>query len=116
MELIKLSEIPDKVSNLPYAWYNDTCDFADSVKAEFDDINSLSDHNKLIVVVWAYTHAEFAVFQRKLCKMFGWSRYKVRKLIREINQHSTEYFIDVVATFDESTGLLSGRGYMMEEI
>jgi len=114
-----LSSFNNRISKLPIysGWFNTDCGFKDSYKEETEaDFSGLNDHEKLALYVYAYTKIEMAVFKRGIINYFGWTNYKVRKIVREINANETDCHIDIVSTFSEDTGLLSGKGYQLDII
>jgi hypothetical protein len=93
-------------------WLNDVCGFADNINEETCiDFEGLNDHEKLALFIKSYSDNDMCVFKRHCAKYFNWSEYKVAKLVKEINAEKTKYWIDFVPTFNESNGLLSGKGY-----
>lgn len=72
------------------------------------DFTGLNDHEKLALVVYAWNLSDICPNRNTICKLFGWSKYKVSKLARELKP----FGLECVATFCEWTLKLSGRGYL----
>jgi len=91
-------------------------DLEDTIKKETNiNFSGLSDAEKMALYIYVYECHDMAVFLRTICNYFGWSRYKVRQLRKEINNNKAlNYCIDIVPTFDEENGLLSGKGYQID--
>ena len=91
-------------------------ELADTIEKEANiNFSGLSDAEKMALYIYVYECHDMAVFLRTICNYFGWSRYKVRQLRKEINNNKAfNYCIDIVPTFDEENGLLSGKGYQID--
>lgn len=97
-----------RIKEKPYyqSWYNTTIQDGDSITDEGDiDYDGLDDINKLCLYIYAWNKSDIFPSKRGILKKFGWTNYKLQKLIKHVGKICTE------ATFDENTGLLSGRGY-----
>lgn len=80
------------------------------------DFGGLSDSEKLACFLYSYYLKDMCVFKKHIMRYFNWSSYKVRKLVKEINSNKCNYYIEYVPTRDEDTGLLSGKGYLLNLI
>ena len=89
---------------------------ADTLEKETNiDFSGLSDAEKMALYIYVYECNDLCVFVRTICNYFGWSRYKIKILRKQINSNkSLNYCIDISATFDEENGLLSGKGYTID--
>ena len=89
-------------------------DIADTITEETNlDYTCLFDAQKL--ALYLYQYDDYVVFLRTITKYFGWSRYKVRKLRKEINNNKNcNYYIDISPCFNEETGLIDGNGYQLD--
>ena len=67
----------------------------------------LSDAQKLCLYVYAWNTADVCPGKKGILKTFGWTNYKLQKLIIELKGK-----IASEPTFSEYNGLLSGRGYL----
>lgn len=89
---------------------------ADTLEKETNiDFSGLSDAEKMALYIYVFECNDTCVFVRTICRYFGWSRYKVVMLRKQINENKKlNYHIDIVPTFNESNGLLSGNGYTID--
>ena len=71
------------------------------------DYEGLTDVQKLCLYVYAWNTADIYPCKKGILKSFGWTNYKLQKLIRELKGK-----IVSEPTFSEYNGLLSGRGYL----
>ncbi len=85
------------------SFHNGHDSIRDEGKINYDGLN---DHQKLCLYVYAWNTADILPGKKGILKMFGWTNYKLQKLIKELKGAIT-----TEATFSEDTGLLSGRGY-----
>lgn len=95
-----------RITEKPFyqSWHNGQ--FQDSIREDGKiDYNGLDDINKLSLYIYAWNKSDILPSKRGILKKFGWTNYKLQKLIKQVGKIRTE------PTFDENTGLLSGRGY-----
>lgn len=101
-------DFKQRVKNKPYyqSWHNGQ--FIDSYRDEGKiDYEGLNDHQKLCLYVYAWNISDILPGKKGILKRFGWTNYKLQKLIKELKGTIT-----TEVTFSEHTGLLSGRGYL----
>jgi hypothetical protein len=117
-DLIRLSEnqIKKRIVAKPYytAWnYPKHIGGKGSIteKGQFN-YEALNDYEKMIVFVYAWNMSEYAVTRKQLMKEFGWSASKISEMYKELKP----YGLDIVPLTDQSTGLLSGRGYFYQPV
>ncbi len=105
--LLGTVDFKSRVEDKPYytSFHNEQ--FIDSIRDEgkinYDELNA---HQKLCLYVYAWNTADILPCKKGILKRFGWTNYKLQKLIKELKGAIT-----TEATFSEDTGLLSGRGY-----
>lgn len=75
-------------------------------KFNFEGCNDLE---KLIIYILGWNLSDTCPFKRTISKYFGWTPYKVAKLVK-----MSDGIIQVTAVFDEGTGLLAGKGYNVD--
>ncbi len=75
-------------------------------KTKTINYDGLNDHERFVLYVYSANMDDKCARTRVMMKHFQWSRYKIQKLYRELSP-----LVECVATFNESTGMLSGRGY-----
>ena len=80
----------------------DYCRFDGKINYE-----GLSDHQKLYLYIYAWNIVDILQGKKGILRTFGWTNYKLQKLIKELKG-----VIPTDFTFSEHTGLLSGRGYI----
>lgn len=107
MKNIEIFDKRIKESPSYHRWYNSTCGFNDSNRSEgLIDYEGLDDIDKLHLYIYSWNKSDILPSKCGILKKFGWTNYKLQKLIKE----SGKIFIE--PTFDENTGLLSGKGYI----
>ena len=81
---------------------------SDYIKEEGQiNFEGLNDHEKFLLYVFAWNKSEMCPSRSGVMRKFNWTAYKVGKMFKELKGK----YLYSVATFSESTGLLSGRGY-----
>lgn len=105
----------DRIKKEPfsYSWTHTETGFNHIFEEVEINYEGLKDAEKLACFLYAYYLKDLCVFKRHVMKHFSWTSYKVKKLIKEINENKCKYYVEYVPTFDEDTGLLSGRGYLL---
>jgi hypothetical protein len=110
---MKREDFDSRIKELPFAmkWKNTIGGFMDGIREDgIINYECLSDAEKLCLYVYAWNKAEFLPSKKGILRTFGWTDYRLQKVIKELNgQITTE------ATMDEDTGLLSGSGYFYQE-
>ena len=107
--LLGTVDFDSRIKENPFyqSWINTYGDFRDSIRDEGKiNYDGLNDHQKLCLYVYAWNTADILPGKKGILKRFGWTNYKLQKLIKELKGAIT-----TEATFSERTGLLSGRGY-----
>lgn len=105
--VLNSKEFDKRITEKPYYSSWDNGRFIDYCKDEgIIDYDGLNDVNKLCLYVYAWNKAEILPCKRGILKKFGWTNYKLQKLIKESKLICTDY------TISEHTRLLSGRGYL----
>lgn len=106
-ELIGTVDFKARVKDKPYYTSVKNGQFIDSIMDEGNiDYDGLNDHQKICLYVYAWNTSDILPGKKGILKRFGWTNYKLQKLIKEMKG-----VITTEATFSERTGLLSGRGY-----
>jgi hypothetical protein len=112
-----LKNIDSFKTRIAYYKFDGVRTFADSnIEEDSIDFSGLNEHEQLALLIYAYTLSDLCVFKRYCASYFGWEPLKVAKLVREINAEKENYWIDIDATFDQKTGLLSGKGYQFHQV
>ena len=89
-----------------YGFYNTDCDFNDSIREDAElNYEGLFIDERITLFIYAHTKEGLVLFKRAIAKEFGLTEYKVAQWAKKIKG------IEVVTCWDESTGLISGRGY-----
>lgn len=99
-----------RVKEEPYCkiFYNGQ--FVDNISYEGKiNYDGLNDHQKLCLYVYAWNTNDILPGRKGILKKFGWTNYKLQKIIKELKGAIT-----TDATFSEETGLLNGRGYFFK--
>jgi len=105
--LLGTGDFKDRVKDKPYYTSFHNGHFVDSIRDEGKiNYDGLNDHQKLCLYVYAWNTADIFPSKNGILKRFGWTNYKLQKMIKELKGAIT-----TEATFSEQTGLLSGRGY-----
>lgn len=107
--LLGTVDFDSRIEEKPFyiSWYNSEGGFKDSIREEGKiNYDGLNDLQKLCLYVYAWNKSDILPSKRGLLKRFGWTNYKLQKLIRQLNG-----LIRTEPTFDQDTGLLNGRGY-----
>ena len=100
-------DFKQRVKDKPYHKSFHNGQFVDSIRDEGKiDYDGLNDHQKLCLYVYAWNVADILPGKKGILKRFGWTNYKLQKLIKDLKGA-----IITEPTFSEHTGLLSGRGY-----
>jgi hypothetical protein len=87
------------------SWHNGQ--FRDSIKNEGQiDYEGLSDLQKLFLYIYAWNKSYISPSKKGILKKFGWTNYRLQKLIKKSNG-----LITTGPTFSDETGLLTGSGY-----
>lgn len=108
-----LIDFNNRIKELPIfeSFYNSTCNFNDSISENgIINYDNLSDENKLCLFIYAWNKTDILPSKSNILKTFNWTNYKLQKLIKNLNG-----LIKVYPTFNENTGLLSGRGYFFDK-
>lgn len=96
-----------RIIEKPYScrWGDGAIDYCqDNGKINYE---GLIDIQKLCLYVYAWNTADIYPGKKGILKTFGWTNYKLQKLIRGLKGK-----IVSEPTFSEYNGLLSGRGYL----
>lgn len=96
-----------RIEEKPYyqRWGDRNIDYCkDEGKINYE---GLTDCQKLCLYVFAWNSADILPGKKGILRTFGWTNYKLQKLIKELRGK-----ISTDATFSEHTGLISGRGYI----
>ena len=107
--LLGTVDFDSRIEEKPFyqSWINTYGDFRDSIREEGEiNYEGLNDHQRLCLYVYAWNESDILPSKKGLLKRFGWTNYKLQKLIKQLNGK-----IRVQPTFSEETGLLSGCGY-----
>ena len=105
--LLGTVDFKQRVKDKPYYTSFHNGQFVDSIRDEGKiDYDGLNDHQKLCLYVYAWNTSDILPGKKGILKRFGWTNYKLQKLIKELKGA-----IITEPTFSEHTGLLSGRGY-----
>jgi hypothetical protein len=72
------------------------------------DYSGLTDIEKMALYIYSYSRIEVGVSRHAVSKQFGWSKYKVSKLRKELDE-----FVETQTLFSDDTGLIGGRGYVL---
>jgi hypothetical protein len=108
-KLLGTVDFDSRIEEKPFytSWYNSDGGFNDSIREEGKiNYDGLNDLQKLCLCVYAWNESDILPGKKVLLKRFGWTNYKLQKLIKELNG-----VIKTEPTFDQDTGLLNGRGY-----
>jgi hypothetical protein len=103
-------DFDSRIEEKPFytSWCDGEGDFNHSIVEEGKiDYNGLNDHQKLCLYVYAWNISDVLPGKKEILNRFGWTNYKLQKLIKELKGTIT-----IEPTFSEYTGLLSGRGYL----
>lgn len=103
----KTADFNSRIIDSPYyqRWGDGNIDYCrDDGKINYD---GLSDCEKLCLYVYAWNKVGIYPSKKGILRTFGWTNYKLHKLIKELNG-----IIYTDFTICEHTGLLSGRGYV----
>lgn len=88
------------------SWDSD-CGFVDSIREECTlNFDGLSDHEKMCLYIYSWTKEGYIVSKKSLVDKFGWTKYKIQKLYRELGG-----IIEIDTIWSERTGLIAGKGY-----
>lgn len=107
-----LNELDSRIVKLPlYDSWTYSAEFGGGRDCFFEEseINTegLTEHEMFVLYVHAWNKSDMCPSRSLLMKRFGWTKYKIGKLFKELKNSGLES----VATFSEETGLLCGRGY-----
>ena len=85
-------------------WHNGQ--FWDSYRDEGEiDYSGLDDVSKLCLYIYSWNLSDILPSKKGILKKFGWTNYKLQKLIKECGKICT------LPTFNQEVALLSGSGY-----
>lgn len=107
--LLGTVDFDGRIEEKPFytSWTNSYVNFKDSIREEGKiDYNGLNDYQKLCLYVYAWNDSDILPSKKGILKSFGWTNYKLQKLIKQLNG-----LITTRPAFSEETGLLSGSGY-----
>lgn len=107
--LLGTVDFDSRIEEKPFytSWTNSYGNFKDSIREEGKiDYDGLDDYQKLCLYVYAWNESDILPSKKGLLKRFGWTNYKLQKLIKQLNG-----LITTRPAFSEETGLLSGSGY-----
>ena len=109
-KLLGTVDFDSRIEEKPFytRWTNSYGNFEDSIKEEGKiNYDGLNDCQKLCLYVYAWNESDVLPSKKGLLKRFGWTNYKLQKLIKQLNG-----LIRTEPAFNEETGLLSGSGYL----
>ena len=100
-----------RVKEQPYYISFHNGQFVDSISYDGKiNYHGLKDHQKLCLYVYAWNTNDILPGMKGILKKFGWTNYKLQKIIKELKG-----LITTDATFSEETGLLNGRRYFFKQ-
>jgi len=108
------AEFDARIKEKPFAmsWKNALCGFTDSLKEDgIINYEGLSDLDKLCLYVYAWNKSGFLPRKHGILKQFSWTNYRLQKMIKSLGGAIT-----TEPTFNEHTGLISGRGYYFNSL
>ena len=104
--ILSTDDLNKRILEPPYyqRWGDGNIDYSkDEGKISYE---GLADCQKLCLYIYAWNKSDILPRKRGILKKFGWTNYKLQKLIKQSGKICAE------PTFNQNTGLLSGRGYL----